>query len=56
MRTYRVTYIGGVISFAIWVDASNESDAMEEARRRHPHFTVLEIVEIMPSPEESDDA
>ena len=56
MRTYRVTYIGDVISFAIWVDANNEADAREEAHRRHPHFTILEIVEVMPAPEESNDA
>jgi hypothetical protein len=50
-----VTYIGDVISFAIWVDANNEADAREEAHRRHPHFTIFEIVEVMPAPEDSSD-
>ena len=48
MRNYRVTYIGDAIKFAIWVDANHEADAMDEARRRHPHFTVLEVVEVFP--------
>jgi len=56
MRTYRVTCIGDVISFAIWVDANNEADAREEAHRRHPHFTILEIVEVMPATDGSNDA
>lgn len=54
MRTYRITLIGDVINFTIYLDAPNEYEAKEEARLRHPHFTLGGVTEIMqPTGDES---
>lgn len=46
-RNYRIEMIGDRITFVIYVDAANEYDAKQEARRLHPHFTVGGIVEVL---------